>query len=276
MPSPFPGMDPYLEGAEWQDVHQRLGAQISKQLSPLIRPRYVARLAIATIPDFPYVQEIEVMYPDVEIFRSKPSPSASENLQTGKGGVALLEPPITKPITLQMPTLRVRMVTVEIREIENNRLVTSIEVLSPVNKRKPGLTSFLEKRERLMRAGVHLLDIDLIRRGKRPVKLPNVVDLDSGENAPYTVLLTRAKNDKLELWPIYLQEKLPVVAVPLRAPDDDVPLDLGLALSTIYDEAAYDLTIDYRQLPPPPVFDPETQSWIDNLLKVHRQETVGQ
>lgn len=272
MPSPFPGMDPYLEGAEWQDVHQRLGAQISKQLSPLIRPRYVARLAIATIPDFPYAQEIEGMYPDVEIFRSKPTFSVSGNFPTGKGGVALLEP----PITLQMPTLRVRMVTVEIREIENNRLVTSIEVLSPVNKRKPGLSSFLEKRERLMCAGVHLLDIDLIRRGKHPVKLSNVVDPDSGENAPYVVLLTRAKNDKLELWPIYLQEKLPVVAVPLRAPDDDVPLDLGLALSTIYDEAAYDLTIDYRQTPPPPAFDPETQLWIDTLLKEYRQVSVSQ
>ena len=56
MPSPFPGMDPYLEGEEWSDVHQALGAQIRKQLAPAIAPKYVARLAVATVPDYPHQQ----------------------------------------------------------------------------------------------------------------------------------------------------------------------------------------------------------------------------
>ena len=43
MPSPFPGMDPYLEGYLWSDVHQSLAAQIKRQLVPFISPRYVAR-----------------------------------------------------------------------------------------------------------------------------------------------------------------------------------------------------------------------------------------
>jgi hypothetical protein len=30
MPSPFPGMDPYLESYLWPDVHQRLATKISK------------------------------------------------------------------------------------------------------------------------------------------------------------------------------------------------------------------------------------------------------
>lgn len=47
MPSPFPGMDPYLEGYLWPDVHQRLATEISKQLTPRLRPKYVARLAIS-------------------------------------------------------------------------------------------------------------------------------------------------------------------------------------------------------------------------------------
>jgi hypothetical protein len=42
MPSPFPGMDPYLEGYLWSDVHHRLATQISDQLMPLLRPQYVA------------------------------------------------------------------------------------------------------------------------------------------------------------------------------------------------------------------------------------------
>ena len=46
MPSPFPGMDPYLEGYLWPDVHHALAAKIRQQLTPLLRPRYTARLTI--------------------------------------------------------------------------------------------------------------------------------------------------------------------------------------------------------------------------------------
>jgi hypothetical protein len=45
MASPFPGMDPYLEGYLWSDVHQSLAAQLKRQLSPLVRPNCVVRLA---------------------------------------------------------------------------------------------------------------------------------------------------------------------------------------------------------------------------------------
>lgn len=44
MPSPFPGMDPYLEGYVWPDVHHSLASQIRDQLNPHLRPRYVARI----------------------------------------------------------------------------------------------------------------------------------------------------------------------------------------------------------------------------------------
>ncbi|MDE0462731.1 MAG: DUF4058 family protein, partial [Caldilineaceae bacterium] len=45
MPSPFPGMDPYLEyGARWPDLHQRLIAYSSEILQPQLLPKYVARI----------------------------------------------------------------------------------------------------------------------------------------------------------------------------------------------------------------------------------------
>jgi len=44
-----------------------------------------------------------------------------------------------------------------------------------------------------------------------------------------------------------------VVPVPLLPGDDDVPLDLGHTLRTIYDEARYDLSIDYGEMPIPPL-----------------------
>ena len=44
MPSPFPGMDPYLEEPRrWPDVHQSLITYIRDALQPAVRPRYFAR-----------------------------------------------------------------------------------------------------------------------------------------------------------------------------------------------------------------------------------------
>ena len=68
MPSPFPGMDPYLEGRLlWHDVHQRLAGQISRQLAPHLSPRYVARLATRFVTSIPSEQEISIIYPDADV-----------------------------------------------------------------------------------------------------------------------------------------------------------------------------------------------------------------
>ena len=37
MPSPFPGMDPYLEGSLWMSVHTDLAVGIARQLNRQIR-----------------------------------------------------------------------------------------------------------------------------------------------------------------------------------------------------------------------------------------------
>jgi hypothetical protein len=262
-------MDPYLEGEEWHDVHQRLATAISDYLAPQIRPDYIVRLAVTTVADMPHEQEIEVMHPDLEVLQRRRLAEANHFTSPALKEMVNVASPITKPVIMPLLLLKVRLVTVEVRETETNRLVTSIELLSPVNKRKPGLAKFLEKRERLQRAGVHLLDIDLIRRGKRPVEIPDVSELQPQTAAHYLAMLTRARANQLELGPIQLREKLPTVAVPLRAPDRDVPLDLSAIFAAIYDKAAYDLSLDYTQ-PPPPPFDQATQAWIDDLLKAYR------
>ncbi len=51
VPSPFPGMDPYLEGYLWPDVHGALAHKIRQQLAPQIQPKYVARLEVSVIED---------------------------------------------------------------------------------------------------------------------------------------------------------------------------------------------------------------------------------
>ena len=248
MPSPFPGMDPYLEGYLWPDVHHSLATQIRDQLTPQLRPRYVARIEVQVVQDETPEAEIGIMYPDVEVME-RPGWYSQELAQ--RGGAAVAIAPDLTPSTLTLPLPEVRLASVQVRDAAHNELVASIEILSPVNKREPGLTRYRDKRARLHAAGVHLLEIDLLRRGTRPLaqrRLPA---------SAYLVTLTRGQDNAAHIWAVGLNDALPVVPVPLRHPDADVPLDLNQALRAIYDRAAYDLSIDYRQAPPPPELTPE-------------------
>jgi hypothetical protein len=49
MPTPFPGMDPYLERDYlWEQMHTGLMVAISDELNPQIRPRYLVRIQHCT------------------------------------------------------------------------------------------------------------------------------------------------------------------------------------------------------------------------------------
>jgi hypothetical protein len=262
MPSPFPGMDPYLEGYLWPDVHQALAGKVRQQLTPLVRPRYIARLAVYVVEDSAPEQEVGIMYPDVEVLRAEATRElAPPHLPPAAASAA--PHPTPTPAALTLPVLTpvgVQIVRVEIRDTARNQLVTCIEILSPVNKRAPGLTAYRRKRQRLYQAGVHLLELDLLRRGTRPIAHPRL------PLAAYLLTLTRAHASVTQVWPFSVQETLPLLPVPLLPPDDDVVLDLPAALTAIYDEAAYDLSIDYSQPPPPPEFSEADQQWIHTLL----------
>jgi hypothetical protein len=71
MPSPFPGMDPYLEGPSWMSFHGQLIAEIGRQLAPHLRPKYVALMdehEILDAPeDDPWINPKSVLHRRVEI-----------------------------------------------------------------------------------------------------------------------------------------------------------------------------------------------------------------
>jgi hypothetical protein len=51
------------------------------------------------------------------------------------------------------------------------------------------------------------------------------------------------------------------------APADLVDSGVSASLATIYDEAAYDLSIDYSAPPPPPPLSDEDAAWLQTLLE---------
>jgi hypothetical protein len=262
MPSPFPGMDPYLEGPERSSVHGQLIAEIGRQLAPRLRPRYVARMQKWFAVDSGEADEaISVgiagestgeVYPDVGIVRD----------DTPSGGAMAT---ISAPLELQtvMPRL-VPQHTLEIRHVTERRLVTAIEMLSPSNKRGEGYEQYRERRLRFLCSSAHLVEIDLVRRGTRA---PMRQTLPS--SACFIFVSRAGQRPKTLAWPASLRKPLPCFPVPLLAPDEDVLLDLQRAFTNVYDLLAYDLSTDYTR-PPESALGPADRAWVMKRLKTWR------
>lgn len=241
MPSPFPGMDPYLEGDLWSSFHAAMSAEIARQLSPKLNPRYVALIQQRFVKDMSEPRgEIEIAAADEQIVYPDVSIMSGEGAAKMSACVAVAAP-------LRMTTVMPESVPiswVEIRDTAHRRLVTAIEVLSPVNKRGSGRRKYLRRREKLLLSTSHVMEIDLLREGRR---VPMVEPLPP---TPYFVFLSRAgRRPKTEVWPILLEESLPSVPVPLLNADPDALLDLQMALTAVYDSFGYRYLIDYSQSP---------------------------
>ena len=241
MPSPFPGMDPYLEGPLWTSVHSQLAVEIARQLTPLLVPKYAAlterRLVLAT-PDVEDGVTITSLRSDAAVV-TRPS-------YEQEGGVAVaVEAPLHLATVLPHP---VPELTVEIRDTENLQLVTAIEVLSPWNKTGSGYVEYVEKRQKLLLSTAHLIEIDLLRAGQR------VPMQDPLPSADYFVLVGRANRRPVtDVWPVQLRDALPEIPVPLLKGDADVRLDLQKALTSVYDAFGYRYLIDYSSQPKVPL-----------------------
>lgn len=256
MPSPFPGMDPYIESRRiWSDFHIDLAAEIRANLNAQIQPGYYATAVTYVTYDVIEVAQStsRAVSPDVSVWRAgldSPRP----------GTAAVIDPPAAQSVALVEAPLR--LANVEVREAGTDTLVTAIEILSPINKR-PGRErqKYLRKRRELLRSEVHVMELDLLRGGERsPLETPL-------PPAPYYVTLARTDNRPyVDVWPIQLEARLPVLPMPLLAPDPDVPLNLGAVVQAVYERGGYATRIDYRQSIPPPPLEPEQQAWVEQLL----------
>lgn len=262
MKSPFPGMDPYLEAVMWTDIHHNLASDIQQALMPLIVPRYIAKVEPWTVKDKSAVQDIGVMYPDIALFE------APDYVSEPTSGYTSSTTPATAKLR-HLETVEVKIPTIHILDRQDNRLVTAIELLSPANKREPQIHDYRKKRADFRSSGVHLLEIDLIRRGHIPLQHPNLPQSD------YRAVLERADDARSEVWAFTLQDPLPILPVPLGPSDPDVAFDLGKALHNIYERNHYYLSLDYRKAPPPPAFGDADTAWIHKTLEKWRQVHQG-
>jgi hypothetical protein len=266
MASPFPGMDPFLEQPDvWLDFHNNLAVEIQGRLNAVIPPAYYAGLGSYVTYDVLDVQlglpaPRRAIRPDVDVWQSRPDAGRAE-----PAAVIATPPSNTAAVPVEVP---VELWSVEVHSAANRELVTVVEVLSPVNRRPghPANTYYLRKRSEILRSPVHLLEIDLLRAGERAPLLP------APPATPYYAMLSRAETrPEADVWPIELADRLPVLAVPLRPPDADVPLDLGAAVAAVYERGGYATRIDYTAPPPPPL-DAAYARWVESTLGPPRTE----
>ena len=261
MPSPFPGMDPYLEGEMWQEFHETLAGAIRAQLLPQLAPKYVALLAKRYVIDRPALGVFDLpashnIYPDVHIAET-PGRRIAE---TRPGAAVVDEPAVEVASFMDVPQL-----SIEIRDVAQRRLVTIIEILSPANKYGEGKFEYNQRRVELLRTETHVLEIDLLRQGAR---IPLQGDIPP---AHYYVYLSRSQRRPFtQVWATGLPERLPTVPVPLLPPDPDVTLDIQAAIRACFDLVGYERLLDYSASPPPPDLDSTLGAWVADLLRERR------
>ncbi|MGH7136468.1 MAG: DUF4058 family protein, partial [Pirellulales bacterium] len=160
-----------------------------------------------------------------------------------------------------------RHLSVEVRDPRRrHRLITFIEIVSPSNKTSgPDRESYLEKHAEVFASDASLIEIDLLRGGQRLLPNPRVKrrlsELDPTPH--YLALVNRAWTrgegaGEWDLFAISLREMLPVIAVPLRINEPEVPLDLQHAFNRAYDAGPYQRgALDYDSPPHPPLAEPD-------------------
>jgi hypothetical protein len=265
MPSPFPGMDPYLEMEDWGDFHHALMWEIKVQLVPQIIPKYVA-LVDRRIYLEHHDEEVDQFLPDVNVMRA-PKEQAS-------GATAVATAPAsahqTETYFAPLPHEH-REHLLLIRDRDSNEIVTVIELLSPANKTKSadGHRVYNEKREAILLTATNLVEIDLLRAGVRPSTTKPL-----RETTDYCVMVHRAKRrPAIDVIQWTVREPLPTVAIPLANGDPDVTVDLQTGFERVYDRSAYQLLLKYGQ-PLKPRLRSEDEGWLGSVLsKVNRNTT---
>jgi len=265
MPSPFPGMDPYLEQpALWSGVHQRLITYVQEILNVVLPPSYAAEIGERLYVTTPG----RSIYPDMSV---RQTGSSSRMREPGTAGTSVLDAvDADEAWVVAFEPVEVREGFLEIHHVEAGRVVTAIEVLSHANKARAneGRRLYLTKQRELLESEISLLEIDLLRAGEHTVAPPRE-ELELRGTWDYLVSLHRGGQGQVyEVWPVALRSRLPRVRVPLVAGEPDVILDLQSAFDRCYEGGRYPQRVAYQEPATPPLSEADA-AWAEALLVEH-------
>lgn len=267
MPSPFPGMDPYLEKPSvFAGFHDQFIANLVAAIQPLLPAPYFAKSGQRV-----WVELADrVREPDISVA----TPSAWQESPKGSGGAAVIDHVASEPILISVE----RVLSGEFKETfldifttvdGEHLLVTSIEVLSPSNK-NPGEQAgalYRKKQQEFMWSNVNLVEIDLLRAGDHATLVPRREMLKRCKSWDYHVCLHRFDSRRdFFVYPIHLPQRLPTIYVPLLPGAPPIAVDLQSVFTRCYDEGPYLREVNYANDPPPPPLAQERLAWVKSIL----------
>lgn len=257
MASPFPGMDPYIESpTHWPDFHATFIQSWREAIADMLPDNYFARVGEDVVliqPELPLRQARE---PDVLISRD---PLRASGGATAVAGGMRLAPTTLANVEYLDPHTEA---FIEILRLPDQEVVAILELLSPTNKYGDGRGFYFEKRQQLLRQKIHIVELDLIRAGRR---LEMDRPLPPGD---YYAFVSRGDRRPLcDVYPWTVRSPLPSLPIPLLAPDKDIEVDLGEAFRIAYQRGRYQRLIRYDQPPPAPSFAGDDADWVTTTAR---------
>jgi Protein of unknown function (DUF4058) len=244
MPSPFPGMDPYLEQPVfWSEFHSRLIVAIADALLPSLLPRYYVGVETRTYRGS-CDGELLIGIPDAVILSTKGQrqdfPVQDQAMLSTSVATKIKPQEVTLPVSSE-----IKERYLEVREAGTDAVVAVIEVLSPKNKRKgDGRLAYEAKRQWILDSASHLVEIDLLRSD-------SPMAMEGAAGSDYRILVSRSeRRPKAELYGFTLQEAIPSFPLPLKLPSEEVMVALQAIVQGVYDRGGYTVRIDYQQVLP--------------------------
>lgn len=265
MKSPFPGMDPYLE-AHWGDMHARLIVyacdQLSKQMPRELRVRVEEHVTLHFASgESNGASAQRGRFPDVRVVEHP----ASGTAPASPSAPVAIAKPLVVPVRVEEGQTQRSLRVIDTRS--GNRVVTAIEILSPANKiGEQGRAAYFQRQQDLLQGGVSLVEIDLLREGQYVLAVSADL-LPPTYQSPYRICVFRGyRPDQAEVYRASLRERLPTISIPLRESDPDAYLDLQELINHSYENGGYEVDINYRLDPSPPL-QGEDAVWADSLLR---------
>lgn len=264
MPSPFLGMNPYLEHpALWSGIHHRLMTAIANDLASQIRPKYIVAIE-ERVYEMSGEKSLLVGVPDVSVQSASPgnaalTQTATSTTESNVAVTTLTAQPIE--VTIPIPETLTESY-LEVRAVETGEVIAAIEVLSPKNKQSAvGRLQYETKRQKILGSSTHLVEIDLLRQGEpMPILNPAI-------QSHYRILVSRSNTrPKAQLYAFNLPNRIPEFPLPLRSEDAEPLVDLQRLVNEIYEQGSYDLRLDYTSEPVPALSEADA-AWVDRVLR---------
>ncbi len=266
MPSPFPGMDPYLEHPDYfPGLHGDMITYLKEYLQPRLPPHYLAKTNERVWMEISN-RSVE---PDVEVLADAahvPSGTATAVATSISSATA----PIVITVQGEDEEFRETFVDIYTGEAGNRRLVTSIELLSRSNKAwgSEGWYLYRKKQEEMLQSRVHLIEIDLLRGGEHSTAVPYRLLKQRAGDFEYHVCTHRFDRPReFSVRPIRLFERLPPITIPLLPGDPPVEAELQMVFDRCYETGGYGREINYQSTEPVPPLTADQAAWAMKCLR---------